>query len=103
MGDTAVQRGFEPITDEQRAEFHRDGVLLIRNALAEDERARLEAAVDRVYAEERAAGRLKPDGTLHLLGFLPRDEAFGELLTQATTFPYIWGLAGWNIYTHHNH
>jgi len=103
MGQTADATGYQPITDEQRAEFHREGVLLIRNALAEDERARLEAAVDRVYAEERAAGRVKPDGTLHLLGFLPRDEAFGELLTQATTFPYIWGLAGWNIYTHHNH
>jgi hypothetical protein len=95
--------GFESITPEQRAEFLEQGVLLIRNALSEDHRARLEEAVDRVYADERAAGRVKPGGTLHLLGFLPRDEEFGELLTLPTTFPYVWGLAGWNIYSHHNH
>lgn len=103
MGQQTVSTGFEPISAEERAEFQREGVLLIRNALSEDHRAQLEAAVDRVYAEERAAGRVRPDGTLHLLGFLPRDEAFGELLTHAGTFPYVWGLAGWNIYTHHNH
>jgi len=95
--------GFEAITPEQRDEFQREGILLIRGALTEQRRARLEAAVDRVYAAERAGGRLKPDGTLHLLGFLDRDEEFGELLTQPTTFPYVWGLAGWNIYSHHNH
>jgi hypothetical protein len=95
--------GFEAITPEQRAEFQRDGIVLIRGALSEDHRARLEESVDRVYAEEREAGRLKPDGTLHMLGFLDRDEAFGELLTTPTTFPYVWGLAGWNIYSHHNH
>jgi ectoine hydroxylase-related dioxygenase (phytanoyl-CoA dioxygenase family) len=95
--------GFEAITPEQRDEFRREGILLIRGALTEEHRARLEAAVDRVYAQEREAGRLKPDGTLHLLGFLDRDEEFGELLTHPATFPYVWGLAGWNIYSHHNH
>src|SRR5262249_6973962 len=50
-----------------------------------------------------AAGNLRKDGTLHLLGFLTRDELFGRLLTHPTSFPYLWGLAGWNIYTHHNH
>src|SRR3954471_3704405 len=100
---TMAMTGFEAITPEQREEFHREGILLIRGALTEEHRFRLEAAVDRVYAQEREAGRLKPDGTLHLLGFLDRDEAFGELLTQPSTFPYVWGLAGWNIYSHHNH
>jgi hypothetical protein len=76
---------------------------MVRNALSEDRRARLEAAVDRVYAEEKAAGRVSANGALHLLGFLPRDEEFGELLTVPTVFPHIWGMAGWNIYTHHNH
>jgi len=95
--------GFEAITPEKRAEFLEQGILLIRGALHEEHRARLEAAVDRVYAHERAAGRLKPDASLHLLGFLDRDEEFGELLTVPTTFPYVWGLAGWNIYSHHNH
>jgi len=95
--------GFEAIAPEKRAEFQRDGILVIRNALSEDHRARLEAAVDRVYAKERAARRLKADGSLHLLGFVDRDEEFAELLAHPTTFPYVWGLAGWNIYSHHNH
>jgi ectoine hydroxylase-related dioxygenase (phytanoyl-CoA dioxygenase family) len=95
--------GFEAITSEKRTEFQEQGILLIRNALSDRQRGRLEEAVDRVYATERAAGHLKPDGTLHLLGFLPRDEVFGELLTQPAAFPYVWGLVGWNIYSHHNH
>ena len=95
--------GYEPISDADRKEFLDQGFLLVRNVLTEEHRARLEAAVDRVYEEEKAAGRLKRDGSLHLLGFLPRDELFGQLLTHPTTFPYMWGMAGWNIYTHHNH
>ena len=95
--------GYEAITADQRAGFLREGVLLLPRVLDEQRRARLEAAVDRVHAQERAAGLLEPDGSLHLLGFLPRDEEFAELLTLPATFPYVWGLAGWNVYTHHNH
>jgi Phytanoyl-CoA dioxygenase (PhyH) len=86
---------YEPISDVERKEFAAQGFLLLRNVLREEHRALLEAAVDRVYANS--------EGPLHLLGFLTRDELFGELLTHPTTFPYIWGLLGWNIYTHHNH
>lgn len=95
--------GFEPISQVDRKEFYDQGFLLLRNALTEEHRQRLEAAVDRVYAEETAAGRAARDGTVHLLGFPVRDELFVELLTHPTTFPYVWGLLGWNIYTHHNH
>ena len=95
--------GYEPISDADRKEFQEQGFLLLRNVLTDEHRAQLEDAVDRVYAEESAAGNLKPDGTLHLLGFLNRDELFGQLLTHPTTFPYMWGMAGWNIYSHHNH
>ena len=101
--DYGALTGFEPISETDRKEFHEQGFLLVRNVLSEEHRARLEEAVDRVYAEEKAAGNLKKDGTLHLLGFVTRDELFGELLTHPTTFPYMWGLAGWNIYSHHNH
>src|SRR5262249_37052757 len=107
FGGTAMRTGqltgYEPIAPEKRAEFQDQGILLIRGALGEEHRARLEDAVDRAYAREREAGRLRPDGPLHLLGFLGLDEAFGELLTAPATFPCVWGLAGWNIYTHHNH
>ncbi|MCA2216606.1 phytanoyl-CoA dioxygenase family protein [Jidongwangia harbinensis] len=102
-GNLATLNGYEPLTAEQRTEFLEHGFVMVRNALSESHRERLEAAVDRVYAEERAAGRVKDNGALHLLGFLTRDEEFADLLTVPTVFPHVWGMAGWNIHTHHNH
>jgi len=101
--DYGAPTGYEPISDADRNTFLEQGFLLLRNVLTDEHRERLLDAVDRVYAQEGAAENLKSDGTLHLLGFLTRDELFGELLTHPTTFPYVWSLAGWNIYTHHNH
>jgi hypothetical protein len=94
---------YDPIPVEDRQEFLDNGFLLLRNVLTDEHKQRLEEAVDRVYAEEIAAGHGTKDGTVHLLGFLDRDELFGELLTHPSMFRYMWGLAGWNIYTHHNH
>lgn len=99
----ATETGYEPIPDTDRKEFLDQGFLLIRGALAPPHRRRLLAAVNKVYAQEVAAGRAARDGSLHLLGFLTRDELFGQLLTHPATFRYVWGLLGWNIYTHHNH
>lgn len=95
--------GYEPISDVDRKEFHEQGFLLLRDVLTEDHRAELERVVDRAYDEAAETGATTADGTLHLLGFLERDDLFGDLLTHPTTFPYVWGLLGWNVYTHHNH
>jgi hypothetical protein len=95
--------GYEPISESDRATFGRDGFLLLRGVLTEDHRAALEATVDRVYAAESARGAVGRTGALHQLGFLTGDELFGNLLDHPATFPYVWGLAGWNIYSHHNH
>ncbi|HEX6682916.1 MAG TPA: phytanoyl-CoA dioxygenase family protein, partial [Candidatus Limnocylindrales bacterium] len=94
---------YDPITPDARQEFLDNGFLLLRNVLTDEHRQALEQAMDRVYAEEIEAGHGTKDGTVHLLGFLDRDELFGELLTHPPVFRYMWGLAGWNIYTHHNH
>ena len=103
MFDYEGRTGYEPISEVDRKEFDAQGFLLLRRVLSDDHRAALEEAVDRVYAAEAAAGGTRPDGSLHLLGFLQRDELFGELLTHPVTFPYVWGLAGWNIHSHHCH
>jgi hypothetical protein len=95
--DYGTLTGYEPIGEVERKEFHEQGFLLLRNVLTEDHRRRLEETVDRVYAEEIAAGHGTKDGTVHLLGFLTRDELFGQLLTHPTTFPYLWGCGGWYI------
>ncbi|MFI6761529.1 phytanoyl-CoA dioxygenase family protein [Micromonospora sp. NPDC050417] len=103
MFDYQGRTGYETISDVDRKEFHEQGFLLLRQVLTEEHRAALEKAVDRIHDRMATAGNTAKNGTLHLLGFLERDELFGELLTHPTTFPYIWGLLGWNIYTHHNH
>lgn len=99
----AASTGYEPIDEASRKEFAEQGFLLLRGVLTGQEVRRLRRAMDRVYAEETAAGRVRADGVLHLLGFVTRDPAFIELLDHPVTFPYVWGLLGWNIYSHHNH
>ena len=104
MFDCDGRTGFEPISDVERKEFHDQGFLLLRQVLTEEHRAALEAAVDRVHAEELDSPfGVGPDEALHLLGFLPRDDLFGQLLTHPATFPYVWGLLGWNVHSHHSH
>ena len=95
--------GYEPLDPAIREQYDRDGFVVIKKALDEESRAYFEGAVDRIYAEEEAAGQLRPDKSIHVMGWMHRDPRFVDLLTWPTTFPYIWGNMGWNIYTHHNH
>jgi len=83
-----------------RVELERDGYLVLENALDGNLLDRLLDGVDRVYEEERAAGSLAPDGSLHLLGFLSRDPAFLELLDLPGPLSATAGLLGWNIYAY---
>jgi len=92
------------ITSEQRAEFDRDGFLIIRDAIPAELLERLIEAQDRVYAQQQADGLLDPrDQSMHLMGFLHRDRAFLELLELPTVFPLVWGILGWNIHAYHHH
>jgi len=92
-----------PLTDDARAEFDERGFLAIPGALSPD---RLEAILEahgRVYEEERSAGRLGANDSLHLFAFVLRDEVFLQLLDLPTTFPAVCSLLGWNIYMYHCH
>jgi hypothetical protein len=98
------------LTGEERAEFDERGFLYIRGALNPDQVDRYMELHDRVYEEERAAGRLAPaggqtnrSGAMHSFAFVLKDPAFLELLDLPTTFPKVWGLLGWNIYMYHSH
>ncbi|HEV2344772.1 MAG TPA: phytanoyl-CoA dioxygenase family protein [Actinocrinis sp.] len=88
---------------EQRDQFERDGYLVIRGALSEDEVASYTDALDRVYAVEEAAGRLAVDGSMHKLGAVANcPEAVG-LIDHPNTFPLVWSILGWNIHIYHSH
>ena len=97
--------GDEPPTlhDHDGERFERDGMLVVPDALSPDLLDRLLDAHDRIYREENAAGRLASDGSLHLLGFLERDDVYAELLDLPTTFPAVCGILGWNIFMYHCH
>jgi phytanoyl-CoA dioxygenase PhyH len=94
---------YEPIRADERATFARDGFLLIPDALTPSLWSRAVKATNRIYDQEQRAGRLRADGSLHLLGMLRRDPVFLDLLDYPRTFRYVWGLLGWNVYTHHHH
>lgn len=84
------------ISDGDRTAFRRNGHLLVRGALGEPLRARIEAAVDelRATAEPAADGSARIDGVF-------RHPAFAELLDLPTIFPHVWGHLGWNIAADH--
>jgi ectoine hydroxylase len=99
-----VPYGGIQITKQQRAAFGRDGYFIIRGAIEPGLLERLIVAQDRVYAQQKAQGRLDPqDQSMHLMGFLHRDKDFLELLELPTVFPLVWGILGWNIHAYHHH
>ena len=71
--------------------------MLIEGALGVAQLARVNAAVDRVWA-------LRGEGeALHELSFLSHDEAFLELLDHPAVLELVCGVLGWNVYVYHCH
>jgi ectoine hydroxylase len=92
-----------PMTAQQRDEFEQNGFLVIPGALSESEVAFYAEALDRVYAVEQAAGRLSPEGAMHLLSAVTHcPEAVG-LIDHPRTFPLVWSILGWNVHIYHSH
>jgi ectoine hydroxylase len=98
------------LTPEERQQFEDQGYLTIRNALTPQQVERFLQIHERIYQEEKTAGRLAPAGgvsnrsdAMHTFAFILRDPAYLELLDLPTTFPKIWGILGWNIYMYHCH
>jgi ectoine hydroxylase-related dioxygenase (phytanoyl-CoA dioxygenase family) len=103
MVDQAEVEEIETLTPGQRAEFEERGFLVIPGALSPSMVGRLLEVHDRIYEEERVSGRLALDGSLHLFAFVLRDDVYLELLDFPRTFPFVWGLLGWNVYMYHCH
>lgn len=91
------------MTQAQRADFERDGYLLIRGALSESEVECYAAALDRVYGSEVAAGRVRPDGPMHLLSAVANCPEAIALIDHPATFPLVWSVLGWNVHIYHSH
>jgi ectoine hydroxylase len=102
MSSTAESTASPDLT-AARAELDKNGFLIIPGALTQDEVAHYRGALDRVYAEQEADGRIKPGASLHQLSAVANcPEAVG-LLDHPVTFPYIWSVLGWNVHVYHSH
>jgi ectoine hydroxylase-related dioxygenase (phytanoyl-CoA dioxygenase family) len=87
----------------QRAEFDKNGYLIIPGALTPDEVDHYRGALDRVYAAAEASGQIQPGASLHQLSAVANcPEAIG-LIDHPVTLPYIWSVLGWNVHVYHSH
>jgi ectoine hydroxylase len=80
------------------ATLERDGLVVVDDALAPAEVRRLATAVDRVWR-----GSCPPGEALHVLSFLPLDDAFVELVDHPRVLPLVLGALGGNVYVYHCH
>jgi ectoine hydroxylase len=99
------------LTDEERAKFEADGYLVVRNAIPDDIVAGVEEGVDYIWRnpplDDRDSRAIHPkaDPTRNFFfpNFLWRDPRFLDLLDWHTTFPKVWDMLSWNIYSYHSH
>jgi ectoine hydroxylase len=87
----------------RRAEFDREGFLIIRGALSPEEVASYKEALDRVYLAAEASGKVSPGGAMHQLSAVAHCREAGGLIDHPATFPYVWSILGWNIHVYHSH
>ncbi len=92
------------ITDEQLQHFDAQGYLILEDVLPQGLVKELEAPVDQIhqeYLDEK--GPTARHSNFFYRDFLGRDQLFVDLLDWYKTFPKVWGILGWNIYSYHSH
>ena len=92
------------ITDEQLQHFNDQGYLILENVLPLSLVKELEVPVDQIhqeYLDEK--GPTARHSNFFYRDFLGRNQLFVDLLDWYKTFPKVWGILGWNIYSYHSH
>jgi ectoine hydroxylase len=92
-----------PMSKEERGQFEQDGYLVVPGALTEPEVAFYADALDRLYAQERAAGRVSAEGAMHKLSAVAHCPPTVGLIDHPNTFPLVWSTLGWNVHIYHSH
>jgi ectoine hydroxylase len=85
------------MTADERARFDRDGFLVVRSVLNQDETARARTAILRYRQGKGTAG------ALHELSAVTACPELAFLLDHPAAFRYIWSILGWNIHVYHSH
>jgi ectoine hydroxylase len=94
----AVQHPGTAMTADQRAQFERDGYLVVPGVLDADEVAHYTEAVDRAYERHAPEG-----GPMHLLGTVPNCPELAPLTDHPAVFGLVWSILGWNVHIYHSH
>jgi ectoine hydroxylase len=93
-----------------RATFEEQGFVVVPGALDDRQLDWYLRLHERMYRQERSAGRLagartgtNRPGAMHAFAFVLRDPSYLDLLDLATTFPLVRDILGWNIFMYHCH
>ncbi|MFO0802553.1 MAG: phytanoyl-CoA dioxygenase family protein [Gemmataceae bacterium] len=89
------------LTPAEQDLFNSQGYLVVENALDAAMIERMSAAVDRI--DSRVRTDETRDKLLSIPDILHEDPAFVDLVAWPATFPKVWGILGWNIYSYHSH
>jgi ectoine hydroxylase-related dioxygenase (phytanoyl-CoA dioxygenase family) len=98
-----------PLTDEERAQFEADGMLVLHGALSEGEVAELEAALEYWSAATTGGRGVAPGTTWHGMTFSSRHDAplrypgLVGVLAHHRLLGKVVGILGWNIACYHAH
>jgi ectoine hydroxylase len=98
------------ILADRLTRFDAEGYVIVEDALSMQQVEGLLEIHERIYAEEKSAGRLAPaggrsnrTGAMHSFGFVVRDPSYLDLLDLPSTFPLVCEVLGWNIHMYHCH
>lgn len=100
---TTTPNATRAMTPEEREQFERDGFIIVPNVLTPDEVAFYAGALDRVYAEHEAQGKLAKDRSLHKLSAVASCPELAGLIDHPKAFNYVWSMLGWNAHIYHSH
>src|SRR5580700_3458495 len=84
--------------EAQKAQFDRDGFLVLRNVLDPQTVSRIVSAADRLSSEGMDRDGLSERNHWQQRNCLPHDPAFLELLDHPNVLPVVSAILGWDIH-----
>ena len=93
------------LTEDERRKFDSDGYFVVKHALAPDAVATIIETIDSLYGGGSfdASGDPSIANRVDHVGFMHMSPEFVDLIDHPRTFPKVWGILGWNIYSYSNH
>ena len=101
---TSVEtQNWAPMTPEQRADFERDGFVMVKSALNPSEVEQGQEALERARQRAAANGGIAADGSMHTLSAITNAPELAFLIDHPSTFGHVWSVMGWNVHIYHSH